>query len=43
MYMIFVGLNNAGNYNEYHICNDIWSKLFLLLSIIDTMLFPETQ
>ena len=20
------GLNNAGNYNEYHICNGIWSK-----------------
>ena len=24
-------LNNAGNYNEYHICNGIWSKKTLLL------------
>ena len=29
-------LNNAGNNNEQHICNGIWSKLPLLLSIIDT-------
>ena len=26
LHIHFFGLNNAGNYNEYHVCNGIWSK-----------------
>ena len=26
LHIHFFGLNNAGDYNEYHICNGIWSK-----------------
>ena len=38
LHIHFFGLNNAGNYNKYHICNGIWSKKnpLLLLFIIDT-------
>ena len=26
LHIHFFGLNNTGNYNEYHICNSIWIK-----------------
>ena len=26
LHIHFFGLNSAGNYNEYHICNGIWGK-----------------